>query len=59
VSAREPAPRQAVERASSNDVMELVCDSTGTSMQVAAVLMLETARIPVERRRKSGNDETQ
>jgi diacylglycerol O-acyltransferase len=32
----------AVERASSNDVMELVCDSTGTSMQVAAVLMLET-----------------
>ncbi|WP_330276248.1 WS/DGAT domain-containing protein [Lentzea sp. NBC_00516] len=33
---------EAVERASSNDVMELVCDSTGTSMQVAAVLVLET-----------------
>src|SRR6185312_1190262 len=34
--------RVAIERASSNDVMELVCDSTGTSMQVAAVLVLET-----------------
>lgn len=34
--------RLAIERASGNDVMELVCDSTGTSMQVAAVLMLET-----------------
>jgi len=35
------------QRASQNDVMELVCDVSGTSMQVAAVLMLQT-RSPVE-----------
>jgi diacylglycerol O-acyltransferase / wax synthase len=34
------------ERASGNDLMELVCDTTGTSMQVAAVLVLDT-RSPV------------
>ncbi|WNV84783.1 wax ester/triacylglycerol synthase domain-containing protein [Umezawaea sp. Da 62-37] len=36
-----------VERASGNDLVELVCDTTGTSMQVAAVLMLDT-RSPVD-----------
>ena len=30
-----------VERASSNDLADLVCDVTGTSMQVAAVLVLQ------------------
>ncbi|WNV87462.1 wax ester/triacylglycerol synthase domain-containing protein [Umezawaea sp. Da 62-37] len=34
------------ERASGNDLVELVCDTTGTSMQVAAVLVLDT-RSPV------------
>ena len=32
-----------VERLSPTDVMELVCDVTGTSMQVAAVLILGPA----------------
>jgi len=36
-----------VQRASGNDLMELVCDTTGTSMQVAAVLVLDT-RSPVD-----------
>ncbi|MET1072724.1 MAG: wax ester/triacylglycerol synthase domain-containing protein [Umezawaea sp.] len=36
-----------VERASGNDLVELVCDTTGTSMQVAAVLVLDT-RSPVD-----------
>jgi WS/DGAT/MGAT family acyltransferase len=36
-----------IQRASPNDVMELVCDVSGTSMQVAAVLVLQT-RSPVE-----------
>lgn len=31
-----------IERASPTDVMELVCDVSGTSMQVAAVLVLDT-----------------
>lgn len=35
--------RVGIERASGNDVMELVCDTTGTSMQVAAVLVLDTS----------------
>ena len=35
-----------IQRASQNDVMELVCDVSGTSMQVAAVLVLQT-RTPV------------
>ncbi len=35
--------RMGVERLSPTDVMELVCDVTGTSMQVAAVLVLDTA----------------
>jgi diacylglycerol O-acyltransferase / wax synthase len=30
-----------VERASSNDLVDLVCDATGTSMQVAAALLLQ------------------
>ena len=33
-----------VERLSPTDVMELVCDVTGTSMQVAAILVLDTGR---------------
>src|SRR5664279_1828408 len=36
-----------IQRASPNDVMELVCDVSGTSMQVAAVLVLQT-QSPVE-----------
>jgi hypothetical protein len=36
-----------IQRASPNDVMELMCDVSGTSMQVAAVLVLQT-RSPVE-----------
>jgi len=32
-----------IERASPTDVMELVCDVSGSSMQVAAVLVLETS----------------
>ena len=36
-----------IQRASPNDVMELVCDVSGTSMQVAAVLVLQP-RSPVE-----------
>ena len=36
-----------IQRASPNDVMELVCDVSGTSMQVAAVLVLQT-RSPFE-----------
>jgi len=39
--------RMDIERASPTDVMELVCDVSGTSMQVAAVLVLES-RLPVE-----------
>ena len=31
-----------IQRTSPNDVMELVCDISGTSMQVAAVLVLPT-----------------
>ena len=34
--------RMGVERLSPTDVMELVCDVTGTSMQVAAILVLDT-----------------
>ncbi len=34
-------PAAVIERASPSDVMELVCDVTGTSMQVAAILVLE------------------
>ena len=34
----------AIERASPADVMELVCDVTGTSMQVAALLVMEPGR---------------
>src|SRR6478735_9119633 len=34
--------RMGVERLSPNDVMELACDVTGTSMQVAAILILHT-----------------
>ena len=30
-----------VERASSNDLVDLMCDVTGTSMQVAAVLVFQ------------------
>jgi diacylglycerol O-acyltransferase len=36
-----------VERLSPSDVMELACDVTGTSMQVAAILMLDTPGLHV------------
>ena len=39
--------RMDIQRASPTDVMELVCDVSGTSMQVAAVLVLES-QSPVE-----------
>ncbi len=41
------AVREGPERASSSDLADLVCDVTGTSMQVAAVLVLAT-RSPVD-----------
>jgi WS/DGAT/MGAT family acyltransferase len=37
-------PAAVIERAGPSDVMELVCDVTGTSMQVAAILVLEPQR---------------
>src|SRR6185436_6035580 len=37
-----------VDRASSADVMELVCDVSGTSMQIAVVLVLQGAAVGLD-----------
>ena len=45
-AAKRPRTRSPIERASTGDLTEIRCDTTGTSMQVAAVLMLG-ARTPL------------
>jgi len=45
-----------VDRASTADVMELVCDVSGTSMQIAVVLVLDGASIDLDAARRAFND---
>lgn len=40
--------RATIQRASADDVTELLCDTTGTSMQVGAVLVLDAALEPAD-----------
>ena len=48
--------RPGVDRASAADVMELVCDVSGTSMQIAVVLVLQGGKVDLDAIRRAFDD---